>query len=491
MKKLSFALLLLTTGCVVYQPPPTYTLPTAPPPAPVPYEAPPPAPPPPPVTYEAPPPQAEPVPLEYESPPPPPVVSVYVDPPIDQPPAIAVPWAPPPMLVEEPPPPPLIGAVWIGGFWVWQGMWVWDHGRWAEPPRPAYVWVSPYYENRSGVVIFVTGHWAAVRVAFVPPPPGIYIAVERPLPGVVPGPACIGPEGVFVPPPPGSRHGIIIPAPLGTAPAVVTSAPPVVNVGMRITNVNNNNTTVVNNVTNITNVTNVTRVTIVAPASATATGQAVNTSVPAQAHLAAALPAVVKVAAPPPATRQAIPAFARGRPPVALPPPQAVHAIVQAPRRPATAAPVAAPPMAPRAAPPEMTEVPGSREAFDRREREREPRAGQQVPMAPPPANAGTVAPFEGSPERRERAEPRLPNTAQPAVNPNERVMPPKPAAATNPPASPPKPAAAAPKNTQNPQASVARGEKKPEGKAQGGEKRNAAEKEKQKEKPKEGEKDR
>src|SRR5207244_4472063 len=235
---------------------PTYTLPQA-------------ATPPAPVTYQPPPPPPEPAAIAYEPPPPPPVVSVYVEPPIDEPPPILVPWAPPPMLVEEPPPPPFYGAVWIGGFWVWHGTWVWDHGRWAEPPRPSYVWVHPYYENRGGTVIFITGHWGAIGVAFVPPPRDRYFEVERPLPGVVAGPRCIGPEGVFVPPPPGSRLGIIIPAPVGTAPAVVTSAPAVVNVGMRIiNNVNSNNTTVVDNVPNATKVTHLPPRPVVAPAPA-------------------------------------------------------------------------------------------------------------------------------------------------------------------------------------------------------------------------------
>jgi len=397
MKKLSFAFALLTAGCVVYQPVPTYTPPPAAPP-PVTYQPPPPPVEPAPIGYE-------PAPIAYEPPPPPPVVSVYVEPPIDEPPPILVPWAPPPMLVEEPPPPPFYGAVWIGGFWVWHGTWVWDHGRWAEPPRPSYVWVHPYYENRGGTVIFITGHWGAIGVVFVPPPRDRYFEVERPLPGVVAGPPCIGPEGVFVPPPPGSRLGIIIPAPVGTAPAVVTSAPAVVNVGMRITNnVNSNNTTVVNNVTNVTNVTNITHVTIVAPASATATGQAVNTSVPAQAHLAAALPPLVKVAAPPPATQQPIPAFVRGRPQVALPPPQVVHAIVQAPPRrpippagaPAPATPPVAAPMAPHPAPTENIGAPGSRESFDRRDRERAPSAAQPAPMVQPTPN--TAAPRAAQP---------------------------------------------------------------------------------------------
>jgi hypothetical protein len=464
MRKLSFPalLLLLTAGCVVYQEPtPTYTIPYAPAPA---------------VTYQAPPLPVEPAPIVYQPPPPAPVVSVYVEPPIDEPAPVAAPWAPPPMLVEEPPPPPYPDAVWIGGFWVWQGTWVWDHGRWAEPPRRDYVWVHPYYENRHGVVIFITGHWAPVGVAFVPPAPGVYIAVERPLAGIEPGPACEGPEGVFVPPPPGSRRGIIVPAPIGTAPAVVTSAPPVVNVGMRITNNVNSNNTTVNNVTNVTNVTNITRVTIVAPASATATGQAVNTSVPAQAHLAAAMAPTVRVAAPPPASQQAIPAFTRGRPPVALPPPQVVHAIVQPqPRRPIAPSPVAAPAAQPpaaaaRPAPPEMTRQPGPREAFDRQERE--PRAAQPAPTpqpspytaapahAPAPASTATPNPYERQNERHE----------------NVQARPSGPA---------PKPAPPAPAHPQN--AQEARKDK-PAHATQGDQKREANEKEKQNESRKEGE---
>ena len=171
---------------------------------------------------------------EYVPPPPPPVVSVYVEPPIGQPQPIAVGWAPPAMLVDTPPPPPFAEAVWVGGYWVWQGNWVWMHGHWMSPPRPDYGWVHPYYENRDGVVIFVAGHWSAPGVAFVPPPMGIHLSVEVALPGVIAGPRPIGPSGCFVPPPPGSRAGYIVPAPIGTPPAVVTGAPPVVAVGMRI-----------------------------------------------------------------------------------------------------------------------------------------------------------------------------------------------------------------------------------------------------------------
>ena len=234
-----------------------------------------------------------------------PIVSVYVEPLTYQPPPIAVAWAPPPMLVEIVPLTPFASAVWVGGYWVWNGNWVWAHGRWSAPPQPDYGWVNPYYEHRAGRVVFIDGFWAAPGVSFQAPAIGLPIALATVTVGVSPGPRPIGPEGIFVPAPPGSRVGLIVPAPLGTAPAVVTSAPPVVSVGMRIVAPNSNVNVVgnrignVSNVSNVTNVTNITNVMIVAPASATASGQAVNASVPAQAHLAAALPSVVRAPAPP------------------------------------------------------------------------------------------------------------------------------------------------------------------------------------------------
>ncbi|MGJ7529761.1 hypothetical protein [Variovorax sp. GB1P17] len=262
-----------------------------------------------------------------------PVVSVYVDPPLYQPPPIAVGWAPPPMLVEAPTPLPFAGAIWTGGYWTWQGNWVWAAGRWAAPPQPGYAWVQPYYEHRDSTVVFITGHWSAPGIAFVPPPLGLSLAVSVAAVGVVAGLAPIGPQGVFIPAPPGSRLGLIVPAPIGTPPAVVVSAPPVTNVGMRvqnttINNVTNNTTT---NVTNITNINNTRTVTVVAPASATASGRAFEAAVPASAHLAAALPPVVHAMAPVPASAKPVAAFVPGHQPAASRSAEAV--------RPATAVP--------------------------------------------------------------------------------------------------------------------------------------------------------
>jgi len=319
-----------------------------------------------------------------------PVVSVYVDPPIDQPEPIAVQWAPPPMLVEVPPPQPYPDAVWTGGYWAWEGRWFWAAGRWAPPPRPSYFWVQPYYEHRADVVIFVPGFWCAPERHFMPPPPGLSISIALAAPGVRFGHPPMGPQGVFVPPPPGSRAGIIVPAPIGTPPAVVMSAPAVVNVGMRIRGnleVNSRNTT--NNVTNITNVTNVT---IEAPAGATANGQAFQNSVPARAQLAAALAPAGRPVAPQPVSQQAIPSYQSGRAPMQLPAAQALRndRNPPMPARPAPAAPAPQPqPQAPQA---QAGPAPG--------------RPGQQRPQEfdPPPRQPaqinGQPAPPTGQPQR-------------------------------------------------------------------------------------------
>lgn len=292
MRRLMILVTLLTTGCVVEAPPPRVRVIERPVVVPSPS-----------LVLEA----------------PGDVVSVYIEPPLGEPEPLAIGWAPPPMLVEAPPIPPFADAIWVGGYWVWEGDWVWARGHWMAPPRPGLVWVHPYYEHRDGVVLFITGYWSPREVLFVPPRPGLRFELEIARVGVRPGPKPIGPDGCFVPPPPGSRRGLIVPAPIGTPPAVVTSAPPIVAVGMRINaNISVHNTTVINQVTHVTNVT------IVAPASATANGRAVSTSVPAEAHVAAALPAVVHSYAPEPATNRVIPAYYHGRANVALPQARAV-----------------------------------------------------------------------------------------------------------------------------------------------------------------------
>ena len=411
------------------------------------------APPPPRVVYVAAPPPA---PVVYQAPAPQPVVSVYVEPPLVQPPPVRVEWAPPPMLVETVPPMPYESAVWTGGYWVWEGNWVWAHGRWAGPPQPGYGWVNPYYENRGGSVVFVNGFWAAPGVSFIAPSLSVNIAAGVVGVGVVAGPRPIGPSGVFLPAPPGSHLGLIVPAPIGVAPAVVTSAPPIIHEGMRI-NINNS-TTVNNNVTNVTNVrnvTNITNVTVVAPASATANGQAVNAAVPAQPHLAAAMPPVVKAMAPEPASQKAIPAYVAGRQPAALPPPQTVHSEVTPAlahphmteqSRPGTAAP------APAAQPAHPAPAPANEAAA---------RPQANPASANPPATNGTPTAPREQQDKMNRPQ-QASQSGNSGSNPAQKAQPQ--AAPRNPPAIHPKP----PADNQQKQKKSQEGKKhegRPEGK--------------------------
>lgn len=99
--------------------------------------------------YQAPPlPQrvyVQPVPaVTYVEPAPQAVISVYVEPPILQPAPILIGWAPPPMLVETVVPLRYAGAVWVGGYWVGEGNWVWAAGHWRAPPQSNYAWIHPY-----------------------------------------------------------------------------------------------------------------------------------------------------------------------------------------------------------------------------------------------------------------------------------------------------------------------------------------------------------
>ncbi len=242
--------------------------------------------PPSPVAYRPPPPPAPPV-VEQDSG----WVAVSIEPPLEQPAPVAIPWAPPPMLWDPPPPRPWFEAVWVGGHWTWwNGEWVWARGHWARPPTPGWIYSEPYYEYRGEAVVFVAGFWRPMVRVFVPPPPTVYVPLV-PVRVVHVGYARpIGPHGVFVPPPPGSQPGVIVPAPVGTPPAVVLSAPPVVRPGMVVRPVSRGGV-----------------VEVVAPAGVTREGRPVTAQAPVIAHDAASVHPVV-VAPPPPDRNASLPA---------------------------------------------------------------------------------------------------------------------------------------------------------------------------------------
>ena len=81
-------------------------------------------------------------------PPPPPVNEVTVQ------------VAPPAPLEEVRPPSPFANAVWVGGYWHWNGFrQVWVAGRWS--PRPAgFEWEGGRWDKRGdGRFSFHPGHW--------------------------------------------------------------------------------------------------------------------------------------------------------------------------------------------------------------------------------------------------------------------------------------------------------------------------------------------
>jgi hypothetical protein len=50
--------------------------------------------------------------------------------------------------------------VWVGGYHRWDGnAYVWERGRWEEPPRRHAVWVAPRYVHRRDGYVFIEGHW--------------------------------------------------------------------------------------------------------------------------------------------------------------------------------------------------------------------------------------------------------------------------------------------------------------------------------------------
>lgn len=74
------------------------------------------------------------------------------------------PTAPPPPQAEAPPAAPVRTAVWITGFWQWNGAtWVWVAGSWQLRPAPQMTWRAAEWQPRGAVHVLVPGGWVRAR----------------------------------------------------------------------------------------------------------------------------------------------------------------------------------------------------------------------------------------------------------------------------------------------------------------------------------------
>ena len=68
--------------------------------------------------------------------------------------------APPALRIEVVPARPSAKHVWVAGYWYWESnAYAWRPGAWMAPPEPAAVWVTPTFEKRNGVSVYISGYW--------------------------------------------------------------------------------------------------------------------------------------------------------------------------------------------------------------------------------------------------------------------------------------------------------------------------------------------
>jgi hypothetical protein len=67
---------------------------------------------------------------------------------------------PPPTPAETVPLQPAPNAVWVPGYWIYNGhAFTWTSGRWEIPPPFAHAYVPAHSEVRNGQTVFVPGYW--------------------------------------------------------------------------------------------------------------------------------------------------------------------------------------------------------------------------------------------------------------------------------------------------------------------------------------------
>lgn len=67
--------------------------------------------------------------------------------------------APPADLAEQVEPCPSENYVWVGGYWKWDGRWVWRRGYWNLRPYSGAVWDAGHWSHHHGRWVYKEGHW--------------------------------------------------------------------------------------------------------------------------------------------------------------------------------------------------------------------------------------------------------------------------------------------------------------------------------------------
>jgi hypothetical protein len=67
---------------------------------------------------------------------------------------------PPPQMAEVVTQPPSQAAVWIPGYWAFNGAsYVWVGGCWQIPPPNCRIYVAPYWAQRGRGYVYIRGYW--------------------------------------------------------------------------------------------------------------------------------------------------------------------------------------------------------------------------------------------------------------------------------------------------------------------------------------------
>ncbi len=73
------------------------------------------------------------------------------------------PTAPPPLQVETAQVAPVRTAVWLAGFWQWNGAdWAWIPGSWQLRPEARVTWRAPAWQPRGKVHVLIPGGWIRI-----------------------------------------------------------------------------------------------------------------------------------------------------------------------------------------------------------------------------------------------------------------------------------------------------------------------------------------